>query len=133
MDDLVKISEAANLALHTAIYLAQNPGRKVAAAEIAEAFGASKAHLFKVLQRLVKADFAHATRGPKGGYELARKPDKISLLNVFEEIEGKIRPKECLFVRKVCSQKKCVMGNTLGEVNSIVCKYLSDTKLSDFV
>jgi Rrf2 family iron-sulfur cluster assembly transcriptional regulator len=72
-------------------------------------------------------------RGPKGGYELAKKPGKISLLNVYELIDGKIRPKHCLFARKVCSQKKCVMGNTLGEVNSLVRNYFSKTKLSDFV
>ncbi|MHC4598627.1 MAG: RrF2 family transcriptional regulator [Planctomycetota bacterium] len=133
MDDLLRISEAANLALHTAVHLAQNSDRRVSASEVAEAYGASKAHLFKVLQRLVKAGFVKATRGPKGGYRLTRKPETVSLLQIYEAVDGKIRPSHCLFTKKVCSQEKCVMGKTLEEVNRTVTDHFSQTKLSEFL
>ena len=133
MDDLLRISEAANLALHTAVHLAQQGDRIVSAAEIAEAYGASKAHLFKVLQRLVRAGLVKATRGPKGGYRLTKKPESLSLLQVYEAMDGKIRPSRCLFTKKVYSRDKCVMGKTLETVNRTVTDYLSKTKLSEFL
>jgi DNA-binding IscR family transcriptional regulator len=64
MSNILKISEAASLALHTTVILAANPNRLVSTKKLASQLHASEAHLSKVLQRLEKADIVNSTRGP---------------------------------------------------------------------
>ncbi|MHC5036582.1 MAG: RrF2 family transcriptional regulator [Planctomycetota bacterium] len=132
MVQLLNISEAANLAFHTALHLARNPGRKVSAEEVAKTFKASKAHLFKVLGKLTRTGIVKSTRGPKGGYELAREPGAISLLEVYESVEGPLRLRECLFVQRYCDGGNCVLGETLGKVNRILQDHFKETTLAQF-
>ena len=68
MPTMLKISEAATLALHTAFFLVTNPDRRLTTREMASTMGASEAHLSKVLQRLVHAGLVESVRGPKGGF-----------------------------------------------------------------
>ena len=49
-------------------------------------------YLFKILKALVRADILASTRGPHGGYFLAREPQTISLLQIFEAVEGPLNP-----------------------------------------
>ena len=48
---MLKLTEAALLAMHTMVYLAGNPDRRVSTREIAAEFDASEAHLTKVSHR----------------------------------------------------------------------------------
>jgi Rrf2 family protein len=130
--NLVKISEAATLALHTMSTLAANPDRRVPAREIAELFKVSEAHLAKVLQRLGKAGLVASTRGPRGGFTLSKKPGRITLLAVFEAVEGPLGFRSCLFAKKMCKGDHCVMGTALQEANQVLRDYLTNTTLEGF-
>jgi Rrf2 family protein len=130
MKNLLNISEAANLGLHTMVFLARNPGRKVLAREIAETHHASEAHLAKVLQRLRRAGLVRSTRGPGGGFVLAREPKQTRLLDVYEAMEGPMVLRDCLFDEKVCRGSGCVMGGTLQQVNRAFRNYFRKTTLA---
>lgn len=132
MKNLLKVSEAATLALHTMTMLAANPSRKVPAREIAAVYRVSEAHLAKVLQRLGKAGLVHSTRGPKGGFTLGKKPARITLLTVFEAVEGPLGFRNCMFAKKVCKGDRCVMGTALQEANQVLKDYLTKTTLAEF-
>ncbi|HUT54367.1 MAG TPA: Rrf2 family transcriptional regulator [bacterium] len=131
MDNVLKISEAASLALHAIVYLADNGGHKFSNKDIAAAIHASEAHLSKVLQRLAKAGLVSSNRGPKGGFVLARRPDEITLLQVYEAIEGPMASSPCLLESPVCAGDKCLMGDVIGRLNLEVRTYLERTRLSD--
>jgi len=88
MSGVLKISNAATIALHAMTYLAAFPDNKHMTKEIASLHQVSEAHLSKVLQRLTRAGLVKAVRGPKGGFSLAKSADEISLLEVYETIEG---------------------------------------------
>ena len=47
MSSLIKVSEAASLALHTAVFLAGNPERPVSARKLPTTLSVSEAHLAK--------------------------------------------------------------------------------------
>jgi Rrf2 family protein len=47
--------------------------------------------LLKVLKFLVGARILQSTKGPNGGYKLARPANEISMLEVVEAVEGPIR------------------------------------------
>lgn len=131
MDNILKISEAASLAMHACTYLAAQNGEKVSTREIAGILDASEHHLAKVMQRLTRAGLVNSVRGPKGGFRLARNPEKITLLEIYEAIEGDFLPSNCLLTTKVCRGEKCILGNLLKTLNREVMDYLKGTKLSE--
>ena len=129
MSKLLRTSEAAALGLHAAVILAASPDAPVRARELAERLGASEAHLAKVMQRLGKAGLVNSTRGPKGGFMLDRPADQVSLLDVYEAIEGPIEPSACLFGRPVCGRKACIFGDFLTEFEARFRDYLANATL----
>lgn len=130
MSGVVKFSEAASLALHTMSYLAVEADRLVSVHEIADALEVSENHLAKVMQRLARAGLATSTRGPKGGFALAREPRQIALLEVYEAIEGPLGVNQCLFPTPRC-EGDCILGDVVGQANRLVREHLSRTHLSD--
>ena len=131
MPHVLKISEAASLAMHASVMLAANSNRLTSTAEAASALGVSEAHLSKVLQRLAHAGLVRAMRGPKGGFALAKPGSRITLLKVFEAIEGKLMPSSCLLGKRVCDGTNCILGTLLDTTNRKVREYLAATRLSD--
>jgi len=130
---LLATSEAAALGLHAAVILAGSPDAPVTTHELADQLEASEAHLAKVMQRLGKAGLVRSTRGPKGGFVLGRPADSVSLLDVYEAIEGPIEPSACLFGRPVCGRKACIFGDFLTEFESRFRTYLANATLEALV
>ena len=130
MLNLLKISEAASLGLHASVFLAGNGKRLFSAKEMAEAMGASEAHLAKVLQRLAREGLVSSQRGPKGGFRLNRPADEITLLDVYQACEGPLPQADCLLSKPIC-QGHCILGNLIEDVGRQVSQYLSRTRLSD--
>jgi len=131
MNGVLHISEAASLAMHTTVLLAAHPDRLIPTREAASVLDVSEAHLAKVLQRLAKEGLVRSARGPKGGFALARPAEEISLLNVYEAIEGQYTDAACLLGRPVCRGEQCILGGLLATVNAQVRAYLSSTKLPE--
>jgi Rrf2 family protein len=129
MTNMLKISEAASLALHTTVMLAADLDNLYSTNKLAFALHASKAHLSKVLQRLEKSDIVKSTRGPNGGFKLTKSGNDITLLEVYEAIDGKLSPSNCLLNECICNGD-CIMGKLLGDLNNQVRNYLMKTKLS---
>jgi Rrf2 family protein len=131
MENILKISEAASLALHAVAYLADRTGEKLSNKDIAAAIRVSEAHLSKVMQRLNKAGIVTSNRGPKGGFTLAKDPGETRLLDVYEAIEGPLPNGYCLAGSPVCAGDKCILGDLLRNLNNEVRDYLENTRLSD--
>lgn len=130
MSNVLHISEAASLALHATTYLAGCSGRSVTSREIARTLKVSHAHLSKVLQRLQRAGIVNSSRGPQGGFSLARSADRVTLLQVYEAIEGRLRLDRCLFDRPVCNGENCLLGSLLVKFNQEIKEHLQNTRLS---
>ncbi len=131
MSDILKISEATSLALHTMTFLVVNPEKLISTKKIASVLHVSETHLSKVLQRLARVGLVKSVRGPKGGFMLGRTADSITLLDVYETIEGPFVPSNCLLRTSICSGEKCILGELLKTVNTLVRDYLAGTRLSE--
>ena len=129
MATILRISEAAALALHTMALLAACPGRLLSVRELAAKLSASEAHLAKVLQRLSRAKLVRSARGPKGGFALARRADALTLLEVYEAIDGPLTKSTCLLGEPVCDEKACLLGGLVERVNRLTREYLGKTRL----
>ena len=131
MPNLLRLPEAASLGLHAAVLLAANSNGPLSAHELAARLHASEAHLAKVMQRLVKAGLLDSTRGPKGGFVLAKPADQISLLAVYEAVEGIVEPTTCVFGTAACGRKSCIFGGFVERFDKNFRDYLANAKLRD--
>lgn len=83
------MSEGVEWTLHSCLNLTWLPaGQAVPAAKLAAFYGLPAAYLNKQLQALARAGIVSSTSGPRGGFQLARSPERITLLDVVVAIEG---------------------------------------------
>jgi Rrf2 family protein len=87
----MKLTRASRYAIGAIVHLARQPGKPLASHEIAEAEGIPEWFLLKVLKPAVNAGILYSYRGPGGGYQLARVPKDITLLEIVEAVEGPIQ------------------------------------------
>jgi Rrf2 family protein len=113
--------------------MAGKNGERFCATTLAEMIQASEAHLSKVMQRLVKAGLIKSNRGPGGGFTIAKRLMDISLMDIYEAIEGSFPSENCLFDNHVCGRKKCALGDFLSNINKECKDYFQNTKLGDLV
>lgn len=130
-NNILKISEAASLAIHAMALIASDKDKTFSVREIAAELGVSENHLSKVMQRLAKTGYVVSVRGPKGGFTAGRPDTDITLLEIYEEIEGPLADGSCLFSVKKCESDNCIMGDFVGNINAQVRDFLANTKLSD--
>jgi Rrf2 family transcriptional regulator, nitric oxide-sensitive transcriptional repressor len=131
MNGPLKISEATSLALHSLALLADGQGRNFSVKELAGRLAASEAHLSKILQRMNKMGLVNSTRGPGGGFDLAQPPERIRLIDVYEEFEGPVNVSGCLLDHNVCTGGACLLGGILGDISKQFVTYLKQTSLSE--
>jgi Rrf2 family protein len=85
----MQLSKSTRYALAAAVDMSEawESGRPVTASEVASRHGAPEDVVAKVFQRLVRAGIAHGTRGLRGGYRLATKPSRLTVLDVMQVFE----------------------------------------------
>lgn len=86
------LSRKADYALLILSYLHQKPGT---ARAIADQFGLSRPFAANILKELCQNGFVTSHRGVKGGYDLARDPNTITLAELLEVIEDGFRLTIC--------------------------------------
>ncbi len=131
MHGLLRISEAASIALHAMALLATEPDRLFSNREIASLLKVSEAHLSKVLQRLNKVGYVSSIRGTKGGFKLRNGNGNVVLGEVMAAIDGPISDSNCLYESPVCDGTNCIFGDLMEVVNQQVNSYLMNTKLTE--
>jgi Rrf2 family protein len=88
----MKLTRASSYALHAVAYMAaQKNDKPVASHHIAQARKIPERFLLKVLKPLVSARVLRSVKGPNGGYQLAKAPAAISMLEIVEAVDGPIR------------------------------------------
>ena len=130
MANLIRISEPASLGLHAAALLARHKGQRYSNQQLSAALRVSEHHLAKVLHQMAKAGVVESLRGPRGGFELTRPAEEITLLEVYEAAEGPIGDPECLLSDRVCDGTECLVGELVHSVHQHVRRYLAETTLA---
>ena len=92
-----------------------------------------KNHISKVLQRLVKHGVLKSVRGPQGGFSLKIEPEAITLLNIYESIEGTLQVTDCPMSHEICGFDNCIMGNIVNKMTTEFRKFLNEQSLKDYL
>lgn len=132
MTKIVTLTEAASIALHGMIVVAKNEG-VTNVMQIADITNSSKHHVAKIFQRLVKDGFLESHRGPSGGFALKRQPNDISLLEIYESIEGKIEVTSCPHDKHICPFDRCIMDNVTRKMTQDFRDHLKSNSLADYL
>ncbi|MCF8369301.1 MAG: Rrf2 family transcriptional regulator [Bacteroidales bacterium] len=132
MAHVIQFSEASFIALHGMVIVAKAK-EQTNVLKIAGQLNSSKHHVAKVMQRLVKDGFLSSQRGPTGGFELKKKPINISLLDIYESIEGRIEIGDCPLDNPVCPFEKCIFSNVTRKMTEDFVKYMKNETLDKFL
>ncbi len=98
------ITREADYAVRCVLHLASNTGRAVSVGEVAKRKDVPRQFAAKILQKLTKAGIVRPRRGAGGGYTLARDPQDITLLDVYETASGPLALNICAANEKNCDR-----------------------------
>lgn len=132
MSKIFSMSEAASIAIHSMVLIARSENG-INAIKIAEQTGSSKNHISKVAQRLVKNELLTSVRGPSGGFMLKKSPSKITLLDIYQSIEGPLDITECPLANQVCNFDQCLMGNVINKMTIEFKRFLKEQTLKNYL
>ncbi len=132
MSKIFALSEASSIAIHSMVLIARS-ANGINAVKIAEITGFSKNHIAKVLQRLVKVEMLKSVRGPSGGFSLKMDPKEISLLDIYQNIEGPIDVGECPLSYDLCGFDRCLMGSVVSKLTLEFKKFLQAQTLQSYL
>jgi Rrf2 family protein len=116
---MVKLNKSTRFALYSLVELSREPESVLSAKQIAEKYKISEHHVVKVLQQLARKKLIRSVRGIKGGFQIAKNPKKITMLDVVEIFEPRTPQHGCALLDAVdiCQLKgACRIGNVLEEI-----------------
>ncbi len=93
---MLKLSKKSEYGIIALKHMLNQPaGQVTRAKEIASAYNIPSEVMAKILQQLVKSDIIQSSQGARGGYELAKFGENISLSEIIECIEGPVGLVDC--------------------------------------
>ncbi len=102
--------------------------------EIAEKQSLPGTYLEQLMLGLRKAGLVNATRGAKGGYVIARSPNRISLAEIVEALEGTLDIADCADVPSCCQDPNaCALKDVFNEANKALHDAFARVSLADLV
>lgn len=130
----MKFSKSTELAIHGMWMLANRRPGLLLVSEMADAQHVSQSYLAKVFQKLARKGLVRSTRGKRGGFTLAREPDKITLSEVVQAIEADEPLYECMDAGRGCrSRSGCLLRDAFREAEQALYEVLKRTSLADLM
>ena len=131
---MLKLSKKIEYGLLAVQYVATHPEKLVSAKEMSDKLNISFEFLSKTLQRLMKQGLVVSHQGIKGGYELAKSPEDISIADIIIALEGNPSLVECVkFDGAItCGRaKECTIKKPLVIMQHKINKILKTTTIAE--
>jgi len=131
----MNISTRGRYAVRAMLDLAlQSGGGPTLVRDISKRQGVSDLYLEQLFTRLKTAGLVRSTRGPKGGFMLAKLPSQIRLADILRVMEGSMAPVECVDDAMLCSRAdSCITRKVWVDVKKALNGVLESTTLQDLV
>ena len=130
----MNVGRRVDYAVRALIYLAgQPPGKIVSRADIEENQGIPSYYLSKIMKDLVEGGLVQSHVGSKGGFSLAKAPQRISLKDVYEIVERPLVLMECLEKgRNYCSYcSVCTQISIWEKAQILLGNFLAGVSVGD--
>ena len=132
----MRISTKGRYALRVLLDLARHQGDGyIPLKAVAERENISKQYLDQIMIILNRTDYLKSTRGARGGYRLAKTPDKYRLGDILRLTEGSIAPLACLENNgEDCSRSSdCAARCVWQGLGQLIADYLDRTTLQSIL
>lgn len=127
------LSQTVEYALRAFLYVARQSPRSVRLAEVARETRAPARYLAKILAQLTHAGFLESTRGPSGGYRVARAHAQASLAAIAAVFEP-VPTRSCLLGTGVCGRNPgCPVHERWSPIANQMTAFFSSTTVSDLL
>jgi Rrf2 family protein len=128
---MLKLSKKIDYGLLAINYMASHHQEPVAnTKQIAEEYKIPLELLAKVLQKLAKKGLVHSQNGPKGGYTLAKAPNRITVADVVEAIEGPIRIADCYKLYRCIQMDRCSIRTPVEKIQASIIQLLDSMTMA---
>jgi len=91
----LELTRRTDYAIRASLVLARNPGARMSSSHISRTTHIPLRFTRQVMSDLVRAGLVSAAVGRTGGYTLKAQPDKVSVLEIVEAVEGDSRRQHC--------------------------------------
>jgi Rrf2 family iron-sulfur cluster assembly transcriptional regulator len=130
------LSNTCKYALRALIYLGKNSeeDKRIGIKRISEDLGLSSPFLGKILQNLVKQKLLVSTKGPNGGFALAKDADNITLYDIVIKVDGEEFFTNCLISLEPCkthdpSKPLCPVHSQYDKLRGEIGTFYKETTL----
>lgn len=112
--------------------MARCPTQRRSAVELAQRTHVAAPTVAKLLRQLAQAGVVEATRGAQGGYRLAHAPERVSIADVVNVLEGPIAMTSCTVHGEGCPiDDHCGVRTNWWRINAAVERALASVTLAD--
>lgn len=133
----MKLTTRSEYGLLALIYLARHEGEGYISIEtIAKAQGIPPKFLEQLMLALKRARFLKSVKGQKGGYQLAKKPNQISLAEVIRLFDGALAPTESVsenFYESTPIEKEKRLTKVFKDIRDYISNKLEKITIADVV
>ncbi|PIZ03971.1 MAG: SUF system Fe-S cluster assembly regulator [Gammaproteobacteria bacterium CG_4_10_14_0_8_um_filter_38_16] len=128
---MIKISKLADYAIHI-VHALMSETTCASAAKIAKKTLIPEPTVSKILKKLAESDLLVSSQGPKGGYQLAKNAEKISLAELITAIDGKPAMTECCKTAYDCARDAiCGQQSNWQKINKKILAVLEAMPVSE--
>ena len=94
----------------------------------------SEKYLEQILSELRKAGLVNSVQGKNGGFQLAKKPDQITLFDVINALEGGLAPVRCVEDATYCDRiSHCVMKDVWAKLMEHNASFFRSLSLKNLI
>lgn len=131
----MKISTRMRYGLRCLVYLALRSDKEVVRLKkIASSENISERYLEQIASKLKNGGFVSSSRGPHGGYSLARPASKINLKEIYEALEGPLIVVNPDDEERSCDlSEKNILSDVWRELNEHISTFFENKTLEDLV
>jgi len=132
----MRITQESDYALRIITAIAETDG-VVDAGTLSERTLVTQRFTLKILHKLVLGGLILSYKGAKGGYKLAKTPERITLKNVIELIDGPIAIARCVDSDEGCSlncdKTACIYHHIFDTISLDLAKKLDKITIKDVI
>ena len=131
----MKLSTRSRYGARILIDLARNDDQgPVQISDISKRQDISVKYLEQLIRPLKQANLVTSVRGPKGGHQLAKKPEKITLGQVVRLFEGQSELVECISKPEKCAMSDdCKLRLAWEDATHVLLKKLDTITIADLM
>jgi len=129
---MLRVSKLTDYATVVMAAMAEQPQDLHAASGLAERTRLELPTVSKLLKQLAASGLIESRRGVNGGYRLVRAPDQISVLEIYEAMEGKLAMTDCADHQGACNREShCQVRQQWRSISGVIARAMAEVSLAD--